>query len=465
MARVVQRRTPPYLLIVFVILFVFATVMAVLFFNKYDKAEKQRKRLAAIQAELISREQFSRPEIRQMINNYNKATGGVRPTVVGQLTDQVSTLASAITGLPNTTFLEASQEIEKAFAAINPPVRRGLLKHLTDFHDELGVKDARITKLQGEKAQLAAQLAKAVKDLAAAKADFEDKLKQKADELASLDQKFQNFQRQQDQKLADAQKAFTQARDELNKQIADQTEKIQTLQRMIARLQKELAIYKKPKEGPSLRPERIVRRPDGKVSQVLANEGLVYLNIGAKENVTEGLRFTVYPYTGITETGAGKGVVEVVNVSENVSEARIIRQDKNDPIVPGDLVANVVFDMLRTYRFVVEGEFDPDNTGTPSDAGNKVIRELVRRYGGPVVNDVTVDTDYVVLGDPPLRPRKPDDTDPQEAWDAYQQQLKAFNRYQQVKQLAEKYQIPQLGGRRFLDLVGYIPAKPAKRSE
>ena len=39
MARVVQRRTPPYLLISFVVLFVVATVMAVLFYNKYADAQ------------------------------------------------------------------------------------------------------------------------------------------------------------------------------------------------------------------------------------------------------------------------------------------------------------------------------------------------------------------------------------------------------------------------------------------
>jgi hypothetical protein len=40
--------------------------------------------------------------------------------------------------------------------------------------------------------------------------------------------------------------------------------------------------------------------------------------------------------------------------------------------------------------------------------------------------------------------------------------MKAYNRYQEIKKQAEGMQIPRLGGKRFLDLVGYIPTKVAK---
>ena len=45
--------------------------------------------------------------------------------------------------------------------------------------------------------------------------------------------------------------------------------------------------------------EKPVYRPDGKVRSVAATEGMAYLNIGSQDRVTEGLRFSVYPYTGI----------------------------------------------------------------------------------------------------------------------------------------------------------------------
>ena len=462
MARVVQRRTPPYLLIVFVMLFVFATVIAVLFFNKYTGIQEKYRAVLTQRKQLANNEQLKRAEIKQMMSKFTKSQQRPRPTVVAQLNEQISKLATAVTGLPNTTFPEAEQEIDKTFKAVNPPVRRGLVKHMTDFHKQLDVKDAEITKLQGEKQKFAADLAKAKQDLADATTEFGTKLDEKGKQIASLDQKFQNFETEHNAKLVEAKKEYAASVAEMSKQIADQATKVQTLERQVAKVTKKLQIEMGKKVRPSVDTARIFRRPDGRVRTVQSEANLVYVNIGSKDRVTEGLRLTVYPYTGIPPSGAGKAVIEVTNVSDNVSECRIIEQSKDKPVVPGDLVANVVFDALRTYSFVVEGQFDLDNAGAPTMAGNKAIKDLVRRYGGQIVKEVSIDSDYVILGDPPARPRKPDDTDPTDAWDLYQERLKSFNRYQEVKRQAESMQIPRLGGKRFLDLIGYIPTKVAK---
>ncbi|MGB2820295.1 MAG: hypothetical protein WBF17_04900 [Phycisphaerae bacterium] len=462
MARVVQRRTPPYLLIVFVILFVFAASMAVLFFTKYDGAQKQHLEEKEVRKQLADSEQLKRAEIRQMRNQYIKsAKAGMGSTVVTQLNSQIAALADAITGLPNTTFLEAKQEIDKTFQVVKPPVRRGLVKHMTDFNEQLGVKEAEITKLNADKTQLTTELNAAKQALADAKTDFDTKLKQKDDQIAALDQKFQNFETDHNNKLAGAKKEYQTSVEEINKQVAAQADQIKDLDRETRRWKKKYEIEIDKKVRPAVDADRIVRRPDGKVLRVLADENLVYINIGSKNRVTEDLRLTVYPYTGIPDSGAGKAVVEVINVSDSVSECRIIEQAKDDPVIPGDLVANLVYDALRTYSFVVEGEFDIDGSGVPSIAGNKAIKELVRRYGGRLMNDVSIDSDYVILGDPPARPRKPDDTDPPDVWNLYNDRLKSFNRYKAVKDDAEGHQIPRLGGKRFLDLIGYIPTKVA----
>ncbi len=462
MARVVQRRTPPYLLIVFVILFVFATILAVLFFNKYNGAQKKYDQTLAVRKELANSEQLKRAEIRQMRNEYKRSSkGGIPVTVVAQLNSHVSTLADAITGLPNTTFLEAKHEIDKTFEEVKPPVRRGLVKHMTDFHEQLDVKETEISKLKADKAQLETQLSAANQALADAKTDFDAKLKQKDDQIAALDQKFQNFETDHNTKLTEAKKEYQASVAEINKQVAAQADQIKTLDRDVRKWKKKYQYEIGTKVRPKIDPGRIVRRPDGKVLRVLSDEGLVYINIGSKSRVTEDLRLTVYPYTGIPDSGAGKAVIEVVNVSENVSECRVLQQAKDNPINSGDIVANLVYDALRTYSFVVEGQFDIDSTGTPSMAGNKTLQELVRRYGGRLMKEVSIDTDYVILGDPPVRPRKPDDTDPMDAWKLYNDRMKAYNRYTQVKDKAEELQIPRLGGQRFLDLIGYIPTKVA----
>ncbi len=464
MARVVQRRTPPYLLIVFVILFVFATVIAVLFFNKFDTAEKKRKQLSRRVNALANAEQLNRPKIIAMVNDYKKSRGegGIAPTVVAQLQEQVSKLAGAITGLPNTTYDEAQQEVEKTFREVDPPVRQGLVKHMTGFHEQLAVKETEIAKLQEEKQQLSQQLEQVTQRLADAKADFETKLQAKDEQLEALDKKFQIFETDQNAKLAAAKKEYLESVEQIKEQMTEQAKEMRKLERQLTKTERRLQMELDKRVRKPIDPERFVRRPDGKVSSVIQDEGLCYVNVGEEDRVIEGLRFAVYPYTGIPPSGGSKGVIEVVNVSDSVSECRIIEQQKDDPIVAGDVVANVVFDELRTYSFVVEGNFDINNTGEPTPAGNKAIKDLIRRYGGRIMKDVSIDTDYVILGDPPVRPRRPDDTDPQDAWDLYQERLQSFNRYETVKKKAEELQIPRLGGKRFLDLVGYVPTTVAR---
>ena len=460
MARVVQRRTPPYLTIVFAILFVTATVLAVLFFNKWTGSDKTSKARAALIASLANTQERKRAEIRQMMRNYEQTKGNrVAQTVVGQLTAQRGGLADAATGVPNTAYSQAIQEIEKTYEQLDIQVRSGLLKHMVDFHQRLGQKDADITRTTQEKEQLQQQLAKAGQDLTDLKADFDAKLAQKDQQIESLDTKFQNFETAHNKKLAEAKKEYSDSATELTKQVASHASQIQKLQREVIVWKRKYDAETRNKPGKTLDAGKVARRPDGKVVRVLSDEGLVYVNIGSKDRATEDLRLTVYPYTGIPDSGGGKAVIEVTDVSENVSECRIVQQDKNNPVVAGDLVANVVYDALRNYNFVVEGDFDLDGTGESSPAGTKAIKELVRRYSGRVINEVSLDTDFVILGDPPVRPRKPDDTDPQESWDVYQERLKAFNRFEAVKKLAEANQTPRLGGKRFLDLIGYIPTK------
>ncbi len=461
MARVVQRRTPPYLLIVFVILFIFATVFAVLFFNKFNTAEEQLVLLRQTERQLISEDLKKLPEIGDMIRQYDKArqTGGVAQTVVAQLRGQVASLAGDITGSPNSTFEEARQRIEQTFQAVNPPARHGLLAHMVDFNSQLGVKETDIGKLKTGAEQLRADVTKAQGELAAAKKDFTDQLAQKASQFAASEAKYTAFSQQSDAKLEEIKKTFDQTGAELRTQMAAVGKDLETRTR-----ERDLAIvqYKellKKLDPRTIDTEQVVFRSDGKVVSLAPAEGMAYLDIGAKDRVTEGLQFSVYPYTGIPQSGKGKGVVEVLNVSPNVCEARIIQQTKDSPIIAGDLVANLVFDSLRSYNLLVEGNFDLNSTGEATPVGNKAIKELIRRYGGNLVKDLSIETDFVVLGEAPVKPKKPDDTAPQEEWDLYQERLKDYNRYQQIKDAALGMKIPVISSRRFMDLIGYVPTK------
>lgn len=460
MARVVQRRTPPYLLIVFVILFIFATVMAVLFLNKFNTAEEQRQKLEATERQLISSAEARNADIVAMMRDYDKPRpGGVPQTVVGQLKAEVLSLAGDITGSQNSGYEEAKQRIEQTFQAINPPTRIGLLAHMTNFNSQLVVKETDIAKLKADAGQLRTKVADAEAKLAA---DADAHLKALADkdsQFAASEARYAEFTKQSDAKREEDKKKLDESVDELRKQMEALSKDIEarTRERDLARVQYETLLKKLTR--PPLDTDKLIGRADGKVVSIVPLEGMIYLNIGAKDRVTEGLQFSVYPYTGVPADGKGKGVVEVVTVRPDVCEARIIQQSKESPIIVGDMVANLVFDSLRSYNMLVEGNFDLNGTGESSPAGNKAIKELIRRYGGQIVKDLSIETDFVILGDAPLKPKKPEDSAAQEEWDLYQERMKDFNRYQQIKDAAAGMKIPVISSKRFLDLIGYVPTK------
>jgi hypothetical protein len=330
---------------------------------------------------------------------------------------------------------------------------------MTDFNSQLGVKETEVGKLKADAEQLRAEVTNAQGKEAAARKAAEDALKDKADQIAAIEAKFTAFSQENAAQREEYKKKFDESVDELRKQMAALAKDLEARTR-------ERDLWKKKYEDllasitrPPLEPEKVIYRPDGKVVSMVPAEGMVYLNIGAKDRVTEGLQFAVYPYTGIPQTGKGKGVVEVVNVMPDVCEARIVQQSKDSPIVPGDVVANVVFDSLRSYNMLVEGNFDLNATGEATPVGNKAIKELIRRYGGHLVKDLSIETDFVILGDAPIKPKKPEDSDPAESWELYQERLKDFNRYQQIKDAASGMKIPVISSRRFLDLIGYVPTK------
>jgi len=127
--------------------------------------------------------------------------------------------------------------------------------------------------------------------------------------------------------------------------------------------------------------------------------GILYLNVGMEDHVYRGLTFAIYDNSApIPEDGKGKAEVEVFQVSQNVSAARIIRSTVKNPIVQEDIVANLIWDPKTSNRFVVAGEFDLDGDGNMDPDGIERIKEMILRWGGTLDEQVNVNTDFIVIG-------------------------------------------------------------------
>ncbi len=105
------------------------------------------------------------------------------------------------------------------------------------------------------------------------------------------------------------------------------------------------------------------------------------------------------------------------------------------------------------YVFRVIGEFDVDGSGKPDLNGAKSVELLIERWGGEVVPELQVKTDFLVVGSEPQVPDKPDGFD-QAAMALYEQKLKERKAYVDAQNRAVALSIPMLNHKRFLYLLG-----------
>lgn len=203
---------------------------------------------------------------------------------------------------------------------------------------------------------------------------------------------------------------------------------------------------------------------DGRIDAVDRASNEVVLSIGRNNKVVLGMTFAVYgnateirvdPETG--EYPAGKAVVEVVRIEDGFSRARIISASEGSPIIRGDVIANAVYDPNKTYRFVVDGLFDINGDGRATRFERDELVALIERWGGTVVNEVTGDLDFIVLGAQPVLPPAPAAGAPIAVINEYNRLQREIQRYNELLEAAEATSIPLLNANRLETLIGDFP--------
>ncbi len=153
----------------------------------------------------------------------------------------------------------------------------------------------------------------------------------------------------------------------------------------------------------------------GQIVTVDAYTDSASINLGKRQRVKHGMLFEVYSITPGGEQNI-KGRAEVLTVGDLASAVALRDVEPANPVLPGDYLRNP---FLRPHpKFVVAGWFPPE-----LDYREAEIKQLVRQWGGEVQDEVTVDTDYLVLGQYALLPRVVDE----KAKQAAQRGLDQFN--------------------------------------
>jgi len=212
-------------------------------------------------------------------------------------------------------------------------------------------------------------------------------------------------------------------------------------------------------KGPGVDIGLAAYKADARIVRIDEQAKVVYLDIGSRDRVYRGLTFSVYDRNAdIPEDGKGKAEIEVFQVSENVSAAKINYSTIKNPVTSQDIVANLIWDSQISNRFVVVGDFDFNADGFIDDDGRDRIVQLIQRWGGRVVKEVSIETDFVVLGTKPsARPRpsaeeiQMDPTVEQK----YEASLQMVLAYDDAFSRAANLSVPVINHERFMHMIGY----------
>lgn len=203
---------------------------------------------------------------------------------------------------------------------------------------------------------------------------------------------------------------------------------------------------------------------DGRIDAVDRASNEVVLSIGRADKVVLGMTFAIYAdptairvneSTG--EYEAGKAVVEVVRIEDGFSRARILQASEGNPIIRGDVIANAVYDPSKTYKFVVDGLFDTNGDGVATRYERDELAALIQRWGGTIVEEITGDLDFIVLGERPILPPAPAVTAPIAVINDYNRLQREIQRYNDLLLSAEATSVPLLNANRLQTLIGDFP--------
>jgi len=377
---------------------------------------------------------------------------------VAQLLEEITELTRVINATP-TTVDNALTAAKAKLKAKNSTL--GLLAIIDQASDQIAAKDAQIEQLttdlrneleQNKQRELAAK---------SRMASLDKKLSERDAKIDSLSEDFKNYQAQHQDDLQKLQASLDQAHEALKEKINLQTQEITAHQIDLKEKDKKIKLL--DDRVRDLQKYEVaegrVDYPDGKVTQVVGKD-VCYVDIGSHNRAFEGLTFRVFAASGDAPDNTHKATLILKRVGEKSSECQITEvKDAKDPVVAGDLIASIAFDENQPHTFVVQGRFDLHGGTNPTEAGAKQLVAMIKRFGGEVAKQVTVQTDFVVMGTEPQRPVKPEEDAPPTAWATYNAQMQEYETYQKVKEEALRMGIRILNTNRFLNLVGYVPTQ------
>jgi uncharacterized protein YukE len=447
-------------LVTFVVLFLLTTVAAVVFYVKWDEQK-------SIAADALRNRQAAATD--EEIRNFSAIVGEKgSSSYLGTVVEQFTSLYSAVMGkeLGELTTAAATEEIQLSIAALKSkyPMVTTQSASLLDFAQQSAAETTRTNKtldtLTNKVRQMEEDWARDVEGFKVA----EDVLIAEKTKLIKV---ADAVQASYDEMKASADKSVADATNRFSEQISEKNSALEEARQLLAEAQNALSDEKSYRiklenqlEQIKPRPDIEVAayKPDGRIVSVNAQQKIVYLDLGSEAHVYRGLTFAVYDRANPSpEDGKGKGEIKVFDVRSKVSVARVVSEDPDNPVLPEDIIVNLIWDQDKPNRFYICGDYDFDNDGKIDPYGRDKVEHLIKQWGGIVADSIDINIDFVVCGNPPeiYAETGGDDADAFLAQEKLEEAKAKFATYNEALKKAASLSIPVFNTDRFKSLIGY----------
>ncbi|MCK6448182.1 MAG: hypothetical protein L6Q99_17480 [Planctomycetes bacterium] len=143
-------------------------------------------------------------------------------------------------------------------------------------------------------------------------------------------------------------------------------------------------------QGQKLRFLKEPQAADGAFLAVSKDLGLGWIDIGANQRLARGMRFSIV--SGKVGATTQKAMCEVTSVEQTRAEVRIFDvRDGFDPVVPGDVIYNPMYDPKTERHAVLAGRFS-------GKYNEKELQDLLGLMGIKVQPALDLNTDYLIVG-------------------------------------------------------------------
>jgi len=349
---------------------------------------------------------------------------------------------------------EAKEGAEKSYADVKDQPTTVQIASMKDavtvLQRRIGELVGRVGQVEGAKAGVDTELATAKGELEAVKTQHEQEMAQKDanyakektdlttardDAVKSQGQLSEQLQRLQDRMIAKDRENRTQ-KDALDRKVTEQVNTINELRKRIE------GFIKLPTES----------AVDGRIISVGESGAVAYGDLGKDDGILMGMTFSIFSPSELgKDEAAPKGSARVVKILDHSCEMRVFQAAGQDPVVVNDLLHNPIYDRQRRLHFVLAGRMYVDDD---TEDDTEALKAMIQKFGGKVDANVSLQTDYLVLGEEPRPLASPaTDATPEER-QAYEVARKAFLDFSAAKAQADDFSIPILSLNRFLGLAG-----------